>query len=133
MRKPLFITIVLSLLLVPIATLWAEAERQGDVYLPLIENSGPVGGKIAFTSFSVPEHDGSDISLVNADASGQTKLTNNPGHGRNPAWSPDGSTIAFVSGRGENRDIYIMDAGGPGQTILTNNPRSSDRGPVWSP
>jgi len=49
-----------------------------------------------------------------------------------PAWSPDGNKIAFVSDRDGNREIYFMNAGGSGQTRLTNDP-ASDLGPAWSP
>ena len=32
---------------------------------------------------------------MNADGSGQTNLTNNPAFDFDPAWSPDGTKIAF--------------------------------------
>lgn len=56
-----------------------------------------------------------------------------------PAFSPDGSQIAFVSNRSEdpdkndNSDIYVMDAklGAPMKRV-TNWP-GSDTSPVWSP
>ena len=36
---------------------------------------------------------------MNADGSGQTRLTNNPAADGEPAWSPDGTKIAFTSDR----------------------------------
>ena len=49
-------------------------------------------GKIAFEGF----RDGNtEIYLMNGDGSGQTNLTNNPASDGEPAWSPDGSQIAF--------------------------------------
>jgi TolB protein len=82
-------------------------------------------GKIAFAS----ERDGDfEIYLMNADGSGEARLTTNPADDREPAWSPDGSTIAFA----RNFEIYVMDASGSGQTQLTHN-ASGDEFPTWSP
>src|SRR5262245_53842805 len=49
-----------------------------------------------------------------------------------PAWSPDGSRIAFYSGRDGNLEVYVMDADGKRQRRLTRNPRQ-DGLPSWSP
>ncbi|UCH87761.1 MAG: PD40 domain-containing protein [Dehalococcoidia bacterium] len=70
------------------------------------------------------------VSIVNADGSGQMRLTQDPAY--DPAWSPDGSKIAFASDREGNREIYIMNADGSGLTNLTKN-EGSDYDPVWSP
>ena len=62
----------------------------------------PDGSKIAFHS----TRDGNnEIYVMNADGSGQTRLTNNPAAGLLPAWSPDGIKIAFTSIRGGNQEI----------------------------
>ena len=39
------------------------------------------------------------LMVMNADGSGQTRLTNIPGFDGEPVWSPDGSRIAFSSDR----------------------------------
>jgi Tol biopolymer transport system component len=49
-----------------------------------------------------------------------------------PAWSPDGRTIVFVSGRDGNGEIYVMDADGSSPRNLTQNP-AQDVHPAWSP
>lgn len=41
-----------------------------------------------------------------------------------PAFSPDGSRIAFVSQRDGNPEIYIMNADGTGATRLSNDPQA---------
>ena len=56
---------------------------------------------------------------MNADGGAQGKLTNNTAVDIQPAWSPDGTKIAFVSNRDENREIYVMDADGSAQGKLT--------------
>lgn len=43
-----------------------------------------------------------------------------------PAWSPDGTKIVFVSDRDGNAEIYVATVGGGGATNLTNDPPESD-------
>ncbi len=61
-----------------------------------------------------------------------TQLTFEPGYESEPAWSPDGNEIAFVSDRDGNYEIYVMDANGSNQERLTYN-IYSDGTPAWSP
>ena len=61
-----------------------------------------------------------------------TQLTFEPSYDGEPAWSPDGNEIAFVSDRDGNYEIYVMDANGSNQERLTYN-IYSDRRPAWSP
>ena len=70
-----------------------------------------------------------DIYVMNADGSGQRKLTQ--GHGAR--WSPDGTKISFVSCRDGNDEIYVMNADGSGQLNLSQNPLWNDNGHAWSP
>ena len=52
---------------------------------------------------------------------------------RAPAWSPDGTRIAFVSDRdGGFPELYLMNADGSGVTRLTNN-AFVDGNPSWAP
>jgi Tol biopolymer transport system component len=93
----------------------------------------PARGKIAFAAL---RDGGRDIYVVNADGSGQTKLTDDPTDDRDPAWSPDSSQIAFHRYRGEywgpEHTIYVMNADGSEQTMLTGT-YSGGLGLMWSP
>lgn len=62
------------------------------------------------------------------------KLTSYPGDEREPAVSPDGSTVAFSwSGpAGDNYDIYVVKSGGQEPLRLTTDP-AVDSFPAWSP
>jgi TolB protein len=58
-------------------------------------------------------------------------LTDNPAWDGKPAWSPDGTKIAFVSDRDGNGDIYVMNADGSNVIRLTNEGYNFE--PSWSP
>src|SRR5581483_9196050 len=73
-----------------------------------------------------------EIYVMNANGSGQTRLTTNPARDDFPDWSPDGSKIVFTSDRDGNAEIYVMFADGSGQINITNNP-AFDAQAAWSP
>ena len=76
--------------------------------------------------------DSSEIYVMDADGSNAVNLTNNATDDYQPAWSPDGSKIAFGSYRNGNSEIYVMDADGSNAVNLTNNAARDDQ-PAWSP
>lgn len=58
---------------------------------------------------------------MNADGTGLTNLTNNGANNLDPAWSPDGTKIAFSSNVDGNNEIFVMKANGSDPINLTNN------------
>jgi TolB protein len=68
---------------------------------------------------------------MEADGSGLTTLTHS-GHAFEPAWSPDGTRIAFTSLRGGRGQIYSIRADGTGLRRLTKD-RYDDGAPDWQP
>jgi Tol biopolymer transport system component len=82
--------------------------------------------------------DGDDeIYTINADGSALARLTMNDATDIGPAWSPDGSRIAFASDRNDvvplHFSVYVMAGDGTGVTRTTNVPLLSASGPTWSP
>jgi TolB protein len=80
----------------------------------------------------------SEVFVMNRDGTGPVNLTNSPSFDGYPAWSPDGSKIAFASNRaGQTRGnfhIYIMNADGSDLVrVLENGPAVEDARPQWSP
>ena len=69
---------------------------------------------------------------MGGDGSNPVRLTNDTSNNIMPAWSPDGSQIAFVSDRDGNREVYIMDADGNNPRNVTHHP-ADDWTPSWSP
>jgi Tol biopolymer transport system component len=82
-------------------------------------------GRIAFVRSQ-------DIYSANPDGTDVMNLTNGQGANSEPAYSPDGSRIAFVSDRDGNREIYTMDTVGSGVIRVTNN-GLIDTSPDYSP
>jgi len=112
-------------------------DREGMVRVVDIDGSGeielapgvdpawsPDGERIVFAGGICGEDDcetrDPGLYLVGADGSGLTRLTSVPyeswfGPPTEPAWSPDGETIAFAEAGGEDGRhgaIYLIDAGG---------------------
>jgi Tol biopolymer transport system component len=85
-------------------------------------------GRIAYsTDWSRP----SQIYTVRPDGTGLRLLTPiRKGKGAfAPAWSADGTKIAFV----RHRHVWVMNADGTGQTQVTDDAGFRDRHPAWSP
>ena len=100
----------------------------------------PDGRRIAFVS----RRDGNrNIYVMDADGIDLTNdgiyftnpnlnLTQHAASDWDPAWSPDGRRIAFMSDRDGNTGIYVMDDDGTNLTKLTQHD-ASDWDPAWSP
>ncbi|MBU0935535.1 MAG: DUF5050 domain-containing protein [Spirochaetes bacterium] len=98
---------------------------------------GRGGGLIAFENEANGDYN-FELWVMNADGSGQTRLTNSPGYDGAPSFSPDRKKIVFSSARDGAAHLYVfdLDALAKGNTNpplrkLTTSGRNYY--PAWSP
>ena len=99
-----------------------------------IPSWSPDGTRIVF-SFGLRRFRGdvADICVMDANGANRVNLTkgrHNVNH--SPVVSPDGTKIAFVSNRDDNKEIYVMNADGKNLKNLTLH-LDDDTCPTWSP
>lgn len=61
------------------------------------------------------------------------KLTSGMGFSGQPAYSPDGRTIAYTSDRGGSENVWICDADGSNARQLSQDEQSEFASPTWTP
>lgn len=102
---------------------------------------GKYNGKLVFTS----DRHNSALSIwtINPDGSSPTRLTDGKLRSENlpifahvaddaPAWSPDGSKVAFASNRFDNFSLYTMNADGSDLRVIVDSVVDCSY-PAWSP
>jgi TolB protein len=97
----------------------------------------PDGTKIAFESnldvFGINPGNDLEIWVMDADGRNATMITNNTLHDEGPAWSPDGTMLAYSSGAdNDHLDITVMTATGTYLRTLTDY-AGRDESPDWQP
>jgi Tol biopolymer transport system component len=96
---------------------------------PVLASFPGENGLIAWSKI-FPTRD-AEIYVMNPDGSGQHQLSLNDRNDSFPAWSADGSLIAFQSS-GADVDIWVMNADGSGEHNVSNDPTGPDLQPAWS-
>ena len=86
--------------------------------------------RIAFVR-DFPRRARSDIYSIKPNGTGLTKLTETA-DAWSPAWSPDGTRIAYEDWSDGDLEIYVMDPDGSNVVQLTDN-EVPDASPAWSP
>jgi Tol biopolymer transport system component len=131
---------------------WSDRDGNNEIYVMNADGSGQTrlttnrvsdyspswgpNGRIAFVRATGP---GTLTALyvMNSDGSGERRLTEPAANWTEsrPVWSPDGTKIAFVSGRDfpvDNTEIYERRIDGSEEIRITRSPHRDDW-PTWSP
>jgi Tol biopolymer transport system component len=117
----------------------ADGSDRKQLASGLFPSWSPDGKRIANTTYSGERP---YLAVMNADGSERRSLGASAlqkllgmGGGEEPAWSPDGERIAYVSSRSEdNSEIYVMASNGSERTRrLTDIPGHDHWPPTWSP
>jgi Tol biopolymer transport system component len=131
---------------VPQLMTWDPGASEGQIVAPSPYPQwdpavSPDGTKIAYRGYFGPEEGDYDLYVMNADGSGITRITHDA-LATSPAWSPDGSLIAFgaagldaVPGQFVGRTlIELINPDGSLLHPLTVPPEGAeDSSPTWSP
>ena len=82
---------------------------------------------------SVDEFERVNLWTVDATTHTPRRLTDGRWRDDSPRWSPDGSTIAFISDRSGAPQLWLMSADGDGVRQLTWSDHGVGGRPLWSP
>jgi Tol biopolymer transport system component len=106
-----------------------------DTYPENYPDWSPDGKQLVFTR----DYNGSAIYVINANGTGERRLSPTPGFDATPSWSPDGTKIIYTrllqppapGGPAPMTDIDIMNANGTGNHTILADTRFSVE-PRWS-
>jgi hypothetical protein len=116
----------------PSSTRTATATPFGGL-TPTPSPTAPTAGAARIVYAAGPGSLDFNIYVINVDGSGKTQLTNNTGTNANPAWSPDGTRIAFSTPFKTGNGIAVMNADGSDLHVLTQEDSPLNIFPAWSP
>ena len=94
-----------------------EDRALGNVDFPRFPSISPDGSQIVFSWRG-------DLWKVASGGGEAIRITNHPADENHSAWSPDGSRIAFESGRYGSTNLFIMNADGSDVRAVTQIDRS---------
>jgi tricorn protease len=89
-------------------------------------------GRVAVNRTQIVFHYAGDLWSVTRNGGEAKRLTSHPGEENFPAFSPDGSQLAFSRIVGGNQDVFVMPAAGGEARRITYHPRQ-DQVVEWTP
>ncbi|HEX2766550.1 MAG TPA: LpqB family beta-propeller domain-containing protein [Candidatus Limnocylindria bacterium] len=98
----------------------------------------PDGTRIAFIADATHDEmfdseEPGTLWVVDVESGDVTELAATAPFSAAPAWSPDGSLIAFVGGTIETTDLRVIDADGGNERVVSEGDGASFTEPAWSP
>jgi Tol biopolymer transport system component len=115
----------------PLPDTIGDTEQRGNEYA-----AAPDGTRLAFTAPGVDgESHKSQVFVTNLDGTGIEQVTHDVDAAHSPAWSPDGSKIAYVGYHdGGLEDLFVLDLATGTSTQLTFATTEPDpAAPDWGP
>lgn len=131
--------VTVAALAAAVATLVFLAVEAGPVEAAFPGENGKIvyhAANILYWDLDSPVTDAPDVWVTESDGTGRANLTNTPGvHESSPAFSPDGTEVAFERAGSEYDagDVWAMGADGSRQRNLTATPQLHESSPAWSP
>jgi dipeptidyl aminopeptidase/acylaminoacyl peptidase len=113
-----------------LATAHGDLDGYGDEGEPV---ASPDGAEIAYTFKPRADLNRSEIRVASLESGAVRALTGTPRmHDREPAWSPDGTTVAYASERSGFYEVHLVAADRTGERRLTS--ARADHGELdWHP
>jgi hypothetical protein len=112
------------------------ANDDGTSPLQLADTAGATQPSFSFDGFDVAYTEGGDIHTTDsANFGGEDNLTNSTAADADPAYSPDGSTIAYSSNAGGTFDIWTIssDPASSASPVHITTGSGNEQSPSWSP
>jgi Tol biopolymer transport system component len=76
---------------------------------------------------------GAEVFVMDLATGDRANVSRTPGRNSAPTWSPDGTRIAFVSGRDGIQELWTVAPDGTGAKRLTRSDGAKPFNPAWSP
>jgi TolB protein len=108
----------------------ATAHRIADViYEKLTGDKGVFSTRLAYVAKSPGRY---QLIVADSDGANAISIVNSAEPIISPAWSPDGSQLAYVSFEGRKPSVYVQNVGTGARRLLINAP-GNQSAPAWSP
>ena len=92
-----------------------------------------LNGYMAYGSNRTGSQFSDDIYVSPLDVESPIRLTIRRADDGQPAWSPDGTRLAFKTAQANSNQLAVIDADGKHEALLTRTFRFSEGQPAWSP